>query len=191
MTWKPDYVESEQLKNYLNIQDDADDAFISIWITTVSRNVDDHCGRQFGKVDQAETRYYTPKYDRHEGYWFAEIDDLQDTTGLTVTDENGSALTDYVLLPRNNATKGKPYERLRLTSCTGELTAEALWGWNAVPANVKTGMFLQGAGLAARRDSPLGISGSPSEQAEIRLLAQLDPDFKTSLKGLRREWWAA
>ena len=61
---------------------------------------------------------------------------------------------------------------------------------SAVERAVKAGLFLQGARLAARRDSPFGISGSPSEQGEIRLLAQLDPDFKTSLKPLRREWWA-
>jgi hypothetical protein len=191
VTWAPDYATRDQLKSYLNIQNNADDAFIDAWVTTVSRNVDDHCGRQFGKVATAENRYYTTKYDRHERAWFADIDDLQDLTGLTVTDENGTAVTDYVLLPRNNAAKGKPYERLRLTSCTGELTVAAPWGWNTVPAAVPTGLFLQGARLEARRGSPFGISGSPQEQGEIRLLAQLDPDFKTSLKPLRRDWWAA
>lgn len=191
VTWQPDYVTAAELKEYLHIGDNADDAFIAVWVTTVSRNVDDHCGRQFGKVASAEERYYTPFYDRHEKAWFVNIDDLQDTTGMTVVDENGAAVTDYVLLPRNAAVKGRPYEQLRLTSGTGELTAEASWGWNAAPSAVKTGVFLQGARLAARRDSPFGISGSPSEQGEIRLLAQLDPDFRTSLKPLVRKWWAA
>lgn len=191
MTWAPDYVTSAELKDYLHITDNADDAFIGIWITTVSRNVDEHTGRQFGQVAAAENRYYTPKYDRSECAWFAEVDDIQDTTGLTVTDENGNAVTDFVLLPRNAAVKGKPYERLKLGSCTGEVDVYVKWGWTAVPSAVKTGVFLQGARLSARRDSPFGISGSPQEQGEIRLLAQLDPDFKTSLKPLRREWWAA
>lgn len=199
MTWKPDYVTSAELKSYLRITDTNDDTLVALWVTTVSRNVDDFCGRQFGKVASAENRYYPTFYDRPEGAWFAELDDLQDTTGLTFADENGTAVTvatttadGYTLLPRNAATKGRPYERVKLTGWAGgELTAHGLWGWTAVPSAVKTGMFLQGGRLAARRDSPFGISGSPQQQGEIRLLAQLDPDFRTSLKPFVRNWWAA
>lgn len=191
MTWAPDYVEVADLASYLHIDDRADDAFLATWVTTVSRNIDDHCGRQFGQVDAAEERYYTPVYDRHECASFVDIDDLQDITDLTVEDSSGVAVTDYVLLPRNAAAKGRPYEQLRLADFTGEIAVSARWGWSAVPAAVKAGVFLQGARLAARRDSPFGISGSPQEQGEIRLLAQLDPDFRTSLKPLCRRWWAA
>lgn len=196
MAWAPDYATSAELKSYAKIGDNADDAFVALWITTASRNVDDFCGRQFGKVDAPETRYYTPVYDRAERVWFATIDDLQDTSGLAVTDSEGNAVdsADYTLLPRNAAAKGKPYERLKLTVCTGELGALAAWGWNpgAVgPTVAKTGLLLQGARLAKRRDSPFGVAGSPAEGSELRLLAQLDPDFKTSLRPLVRDWWAA
>lgn len=194
----PDYVTRQELKSYLDVTDNARDAFFDTWITTVSRNVDDHCGRQFGRVASAEDRFYTPVYDRHEGAWFVEIDDLQDTTGFTVEDEDGTAVPlqtstvdGYTLLPRNAAAKGRPYTRLKLTVSTGEITGNGLWGWTAVPSSVKTGMFLQAARLNHRKHSPFGISGSPSEGGEIRLLAQLDPDFKTSLKPYLRSWWAA
>lgn len=192
MTWAPDYITRQQLKDYLDIGENGADAFIDVWITTVSRNVDDHCGRQFGKVATAVTRYYVPTYDKQTCTWEAKIDDLQDTTGLTVEDTDGNAIAaaDYVLLPRNAAADGVPYEAIRVPSC-GELALDGLWGWNAQPAAVSSGMFLQGARLAKRRNSPFGIAGSPSEGSEIRLLAQLDPDFRTSLKPLRREWWAA
>jgi hypothetical protein len=199
VTWAPDYCTSAELKSYLRIDDTADDTLVALWVTTVSRNVDDFCGRQFGKVASAEDRYYPTFYDRPEGAWFAELDDLQDTTGLTFADKNGTAVTvatttadGYTLLPRNAAAKGKPYERVKLTGWTGgELTAHGLWGWTAVPSAVKSGIFLQAARLAARRDSPFGIAGSPSEGSEVRLLAQLDPDFRTSLMPLVRSWWAA
>lgn len=190
MTWAPDYVQLADLRSYLNITGTQHDMFLSTWITTVSRNVDDACGRQFGQVDAAETREYRASYDRREGAWYAEIDDLQDVTDLTVIDASATVVTDYALLPANNPQKGKPYERMTLPGA-GPFTIDALWGWSAVPAAVKTAMFLQAARLAARRDSPFGISGSPSEQGEIRLLAQLDPDFRTSLKPLVRKWWAA
>jgi hypothetical protein len=199
VTWAPDYCTSADLKDYIGIADNADDAFIALWVTTVSRNVDDFCGRQFGQVASAEDRFYPTVYDRHEGAWFAEIDDLQDTTGLTFADENGTAVAvqtttvdGYRLLPRNASAKGKPYERVKLKGWSGgELTMHGLPGWMAVPSAVKVGIFLQGKRLAKRRDSPFGISGSPQEQGEIRLLAQLDPDFRTSLKPLVRNWWAA
>lgn len=192
MAWAPDYVTTALLKSYLRIDDNADDAFIARWITAVSRNIDDHCGRQFGKV-ATEDRWYTPIWDRHDGAWFADIDDLQDTTGLAFTTEAGAAVapSNYRLWPRNAATRGRPYEQVRLTSWSGgELTGRAPWGWSAVPPSVEEGLLLQGARLAARRDSPFGISGSPGEQGEIRLLAQLDPDFRTTLKPYVRRWWA-
>lgn len=190
MTWAPDYVTAALLKSYLRIGDAVDDAFIALWITTVSRNVDDFTHRQFGKAT-LEARTYSSVWDRRAGVYVAEIDDLQDLTGLSIT-AGGNLLTasDYTLHPRNNAVLGKPYLRIH-TSAGGDLVPTAAWGWNAVPAAVSTGLLLQAARLAARRDSPFGVAGSPSEGSEIRLLAQLDPDFRTSLKPLVRDWWAA
>jgi hypothetical protein len=191
VTWAPDYVTSAELKDYIGISDNADDVFVALWVTTVSRNVDDFCGRQFGRVASLEERSFTPHYNRFDGAWVGEIDDVQDVTGLTVVDENATAVAGYALLPKNAPQKGKPYERIQFATCPGEVTISALWGWTAVPAAVKVGVLLQGKRLAKRRDSPFGISGSPQEQGEIRLLAQLDPDFRTSLRPFTRDWWAA
>lgn len=195
MPWAPDaYVTTQQMKDYLHVQTNEHDVFIEQWITTVSRNVDDHCGRQFGKVNAAEDRWYPTEWDRVNQAYFAQIDDIQDLTGLTFSDCDGNEVdaADYVLLPRNAAARARPYERVKLTSWPGgELTMNGLPGWNETPASIKTAMFLQGARLAARQDSPFGISGSPTEHGEIRLLAQLDPDFRTSLKPFVRRWWAA
>lgn len=199
MTWAPDYLTRQELKDYLRVTDNAYDALFDVWITTVSRNVDEHCGRQFGQVASTEERVYTPFWDRHEQAWFVEMDDLQDTTGFGLVDEDGTAIpvktstvAGYQFLPRNAAAKGRPYEQLKITTNPGvEVTADALWGWAAVPSAVKTGALLQAARLNHRRSSPFGISGSPSEGTQIRLLAQLDPDFRTSLRPFVREWWAA
>jgi len=197
VTWMPDYITSTQLKNYLRIDDAADDAFIAVWITTVSRNVDDHCRRQFGQTAAAEERTYETVWDRHQCLYVAYVDDVQDVTGLTVTYEDGTAETawtttedGYRLWPRNAAQKGRPFEQITVPS-PGPITVDVKWGWSAVPSAVPTGVYLQGARLAKRRDSPFGIAGSPSEGSEMRLLAQLDPDFRTSLKPFVRRWWAA
>lgn len=191
MVWAPDYVEGDVLKQYIGIGDNADDLFVALWITTVSRNIDDFTGRQFGQVAALEERFYTPHYNRFDRAYTVEIDDVQDITGLTVVDESGAAVTEYTLLPRNAPQKGRPYERIQFPTDPGEVTISALWGWTAVPSAVKVGLLLQAKRLAKRRDSPFGISGSPQEQGEIRLLAQLDPDFRTSLRPFTRDWWAA
>jgi hypothetical protein len=190
VAWEPDYVTSAELKAYLRIGDSDDDVLVAVWATTASRSVDTFCHRQFGQVDTAEVRVFSPCWDRGVGRYAVEIDDLQDVTGLILLDSAASVITDYEFGPVNAPQKGKPYERLYL-GAGGPITIEALWGWSAVPVPVKTATLLQAARLAARRDSPFGIAGSPTQGGETRLLATLDPDLKTSLgKKYRRDWWA-
>jgi hypothetical protein len=190
VAWEPDYVTSSEVKAYLRITDSDDDAMIAVWATTASRAVDGFCHRQFGSVT-AEEREYSTEYDRHLGCYIAFIDDVQDVDDLVVLDENADEVTDYSLLPVNALKKGKPYERIAVNVC-GPLTITAPWGWTSVPVPVKNATLLQAARLAARRDSPFGVAGSPTEGSELRLLATLDPDLKTSLGSkYRRERWAA
>jgi hypothetical protein len=193
VTWAPDYATSAELKSYLKIDDTADDVFVALWITTASHNVNDFCGRQFGLVASETRTYSNTKWDRHIGCYVTEIDDVMDVVDMTVIDANANEVTDYTLEPENALLKSKPYERI-LTTCAGPLTIDAPWGWDqaaAGPKVAKLGLFLQAARLEARRSSPFGIAGSPEQGNELRLLAQLDPDFRTSLKPFRREWWAA
>lgn len=188
--WAPDYVLLSELKTYLRVDDTDDDLMLELWITTASRAVDSYCGRQFGKVVSAEERTYTATYDRPAGQWGSYIDDLQDITGLALTDEDDDAVTDYTLHPVNALVKGRPYTRLVLPAA-GDYVISGIWGWSDVPTAVKNATLLQAARLAARRDSPFGVAGSPTEGSELRLLAALDPDLKTSLATYRRAWWAA
>jgi hypothetical protein len=190
MTWAPDYTTTALLKNYLNIQHDDDDLWIANWVTTVSRNIDDFCGRQFGQVAVAEERSYTPKWDVNLCRSYVEIDDLQDITSFALEDSYGTAITDYTFEPKNAIVKGSVYTRLYVeTRYVRDLVATGKWGWNAVPSAVPTGLYIQASRLKARRNSPFGVAGSPETGSEIRLLAQLDPDFKTSLKPLVRKWY--
>ncbi len=195
MTWRPDYVTRPQLKNYLRITDNADDDFIDTWITTVSRNVDKYCGRQFGQTAVAEERIYESRWSRFRQAYVADIDDLQDVTGIVVTVAGTavaaatSTTAGYRLFDRNAAAHGIPYERIEVPT-TGELAITVKWGWTAVPAAVPAGVFLQGARLAARRDSPFGLAGSPADGNTVQLWARVDPDFQTSLNPLVRQWWS-
>jgi hypothetical protein len=207
VSWEPDYVTLAEAKAYERIGDTADDVQIALWITAASRAVDGFCGRQFGQVASAEARVYRPAYDSHRCRWVAMVDDVQDVTGLAITDQNGTAITTYDLDPLNATLKGKPYERiLTRTGPTGttswgwvsapnrdaKLTITAKWGWTAVPSPVKSATLLQIARFAARRDAPFGVAGSPTQGSELRLLNKLDPDVEVMLPGkYRRQWWAA
>jgi hypothetical protein len=191
MTWAPDYSDVATVRSWIRSGLDADnDAFIASWITATSRNVDDFCGRQFGNTGTVQARTYDGVYDSHLAQWIYEIDDVQNITGMTVSAGN-AVQTNYTLWPRNAASKGQPYTQLRTSAFSGTVTPSAIWGWTAVPSAAVTGILLQAARLAKRRDSPFGIAGSPSEGSELRLLAQLDPDFRTTLKPFMRVWWAA
>lgn len=205
MTWAPDYSDVPTVRSYVRSGLDADnDAFIAQWITATSRNVDDYCGRQFGNTGTVQARTYDGVFDSHLQQWIYEIDDVQNVTGMAVASAGGQAVTTYTLWPRNNPAKGMPYTQLRTTTSNGTtpsyynpapnlgtLTVTAIFGWTTVPSAASIGVLLQAARLAKRRDSPFGVAGSPTEGSEIRLLAQLDPDFRTTLKPFARDWWAA
>lgn len=195
MTWRPDYLTTAIANAYLRISDAVDDPEVAGWVTAASRAIDKRCNRQFGQLAAAATFTYrrTPYYDPELGLWVLEIDDVQDTTGLLL---NGQTLAaaGAVLLPDDAITKGKPYERIGMTTMplpqapgVPQLnTVFAKFGWLAFPAQVVAAAKLQIARWNFRRDAPQGVAGSPDQGSEIRLLAKLDPDVATTLMGLSR-----
>lgn len=195
MPWKPDYLTLAEAKAYLRITDAQDDAELAVWITAASRAIDRYCNRQFGQLSTVALRTYRqpPVYDPTLGLWCLAIDDLQDAAGFLV---NGVAYVSSgaVLLPSNAPADGVPWTRLGFTACPvlpypGAPAATSLtgrWGWSAQPAQVGAAARLQVSRWHFRRDAPSGVAGSPDSGSELRLLARLDPDVKTSLIGLQR-----
>lgn len=188
--WAPDYITLEDLKDVVDIDDAEDDTYLSLIPSTTSRAVDRATLRQFGQVDTVEQRTYRVRYSRSRGVWRVIIDDVQDTTGLVMPNE------DYTLGPENADKLGKPWTYADFTEDpTGDrcgfTSMTALWGWTAVPDAVKLASFLQGNRWSSRKDSPFGVAGSPDQGTELRLLARVDPDVAVSLRNFRRDWWAA
>ncbi|MEV4846133.1 hypothetical protein AB0K20_23310 [Micromonospora matsumotoense] len=190
MAWKPDYLTAEEAGEFVRLPggSPADEAELATWCTAASRAIDTKTNRQFGKVDVLTARTYRrpAAFDVVSGLWLLEVDDVQDVTGLTV---GGTAYADagVTLLPDNAAADGRPFERIGFGDYpTGPVVVTALWGWSAVPAQVVGACKLQVSRWAARRDSPFGVAGSPSDGSELRLLARLDPDVSTTLAGLSR-----
>jgi hypothetical protein len=186
--WAPDYLTAEQAADFVRSTNPVDEAELETWCTAASRAIDKKTNRQFGRVDAPASRTYRRPavWSSALDLWLVEVDDVQDVTGMTV---NGAALADSgaVLLPDDAAEKGKPYERLGFVDYPSmPLIGVAPWGWSAVPAQVVGACKLQVSRWAARRDSPYGVAGSPSDGSQTRLLARLDPDVSTTLAGLSR-----
>lgn len=191
MVWKPDYLTLAEGRDFLRDTESVDDVQTAVWITAASRAIDEHCHRQFGSTTSAARIYRSPAaWDPDLCLWVIDIDDVQNATGMTV---NGVALASSgaVLLPDNAPSEGRPYERLGWSSrfTASPLTVVTAWGWTTVPTPVKGAARLQLSRFAARRDSPYGVAGSPSEGSELRLQARIDPDVAMSLRGLGRERW--
>jgi hypothetical protein len=187
------------MRDWLRIrdaEDTDDDALIRLKLSAASRAVDGTCHRQFGKVDAAVTRTYDLRWSRTRQAHVAEIDDLMDTTGLTV-EADGAAVDAayYSLRPRNAIADGEPYTYIVLTagvSCGGVLDMLGLWGWNAPwPDPIKESTMLQASRLNIRRDSPYGIAGGADGTGELRLLERLDPDIAPIVKDYVRIGWVA
>ena len=193
MAWAPDYVTSDVLAAYLRIDDDVDDDQLFIAASTASRAVDDHCNRQFRKVDAAVARTYYARPDYKGGYWAVDVDDFQTVTGLAIS-VGETAVTEFVKEPVNAAAKGRPWTRLVFTAdseaqpstAPREVVVTAVWGWTAVPIAVSQASLLQASRLFWRRGAPSGVAGSPELGNELRLLSKLDPDVAVSLRGYRR-----
>jgi hypothetical protein len=192
------YASSAELKHYARIPDDdtVDDAELALALDTASRLIDKACRRQFGKVSSSATRTYTARWSRSWQRYIVEIDDIYDDDVVTVTSD-GTAVTNFVLEPRNAEADGKPYTTLMFgsgvtISClrNGIAVTSTRYGWLAVPSAIKNATLLQASRIVKRRDSPFGIAGSPDMGNEMRLLARLDPDVAVMVKPYYR-WWAA
>jgi hypothetical protein len=206
MAWAPDYTTPEDLAAFVRIGDTADDVQLGLAIAAASRAIDRACDRQFGVLAAAAPRYYTARWDVRRCRWVVKIDDLMTTTDLVVdvaADEDldydaGGEVTSPRLEPVNAAADGRPWTSLVVPpasavqpSCLEHgVRITALWGWSAVPPAVEEACLLQASRLLSRRDSPLGVAGSPEAGSELRLLARLDPDVAVALRPFRRVWGA-
>lgn len=201
MPWAPDYVTADEVAAFARVDDDVDDVDYGRVATTASRAIDHDCHRQFGRT-ASETRLYTPRWSSTRGMWIITTDDFVVVTQVEI-DRLGDGIWEVVDLTKfrklasdaNADKKDRPWEKLGVRAAylpsfsyaTDCIRVTAEYGWASVPVAIKEATLLQASRLAARRDSPYGIAGSPDSGSEIRLLARLDPDVLTSVKDYVRK----
>lgn len=200
MAWEPDYITSQQFKNYRKIKDVADDAEIAFAITSASRAMDRYCSyrpngmgafRQFGKVGGSESRYFTPRWDQELIRWVIEIDDLYDATGLALEvdtgndDVYGEVITNYVLRPRDAPLRNRPYTQIAINTRStiqptffedsAKVTTDK-WGWSTVPTVIVQGTLIQSHRIYKRRVAAYGQAGSQQKGTLVKENYDIDPD---------------
>lgn len=190
------YTTLNDVKSALNIEDSMENASIEMAIATASRQIDDYCGRFFykdGTVEAPATRYYTP-----ESFWILPTDDFVSISEIA-TDDNFDNLyntvwesNDAMYEPVNNPSRGWPLTRILATGAyvfprplPQSVRVKGIFGWSAVPYEVKTAAKIQASRLFLRNQSPFGIAGS-TDIGTVRLAAKLDADVEALLRPMRR-----
>ncbi len=160
-----------------DVSDTTDDAVLEAVVESVSRAIDDFCGRRFYAATQ--TRYFTAlRADR------LLVDDLLSVTTLK-TDDDGTYETtwtaaDYYLAPYNAQLESVPEPYWRIEVSEGGdydfpvgtrrgVEIAGSWGFSATtPDVINRACLFQVAQEFRTRHVPLGIQGSGDMAVEIR-----------------------
>jgi hypothetical protein len=173
------------VKDALRISDAVDDSLLELSIEAASREIDAYCQRVF--YPTTATREFVTNSN-----YVVQIDDLVSLTHLkTSTDrlwETTWGAADYQLEPVNGIAGGlaQPFTRIRAVgNYTFPVQAEAsvqvagVFGWSAVPLDVRMACILQAQRLFKRFDSPLGVLGM-GDMGTIRV-SRVDSDVQALL----------
>ena len=183
------YCTLNELKSALRITDDTDDTLLENTIEAASRRIDGYCGRYFYQQNAT-----VKLFARNELQVFLR-DDLVSITTLK-TDDSGdmsfsttwTANTDYALEPYNADLLGIPY--YRITAVGGKtfpffvvpplpgVEVTGVWGYPAVPDDVREACVLLAARGFARYNSALGVVGFADMAIQVRAV---DPDVRDYL----------
>lgn len=177
-----------------------DDAIEGI-IEAASRALDEYLGRVF-YTSSTTARYFTALSDDT-----LFVDDLIsiDTDGL-VTDEDGDRTyentwetTDYILLPANASTDGKPYTYIEVdpygsytfpVDVVRGVKITGTWGYAAsVPKGVRELCLMISEQVMMRREAIFGVIAAPGGTALLQLTENLigaDPHLQFLAAGVRR-----
>lgn len=167
------YIDAEDLKTRLNIEDDEDMVRLAGAVQAATNGINTFCGRQFNDAETVSTRVFEVTSD-----CLAYVDDFSTVTGLIIKTDDGGTGTfsrtwtaaDYELAPLNGVVGGEPgwpYWKIRHVgwgqgfppfrrAC---LQVTARWGWAAVPAAVTEACRIAAEEIFKLRDTPFGIGG--------------------------------
>jgi len=167
-------------------------------ISTVSRAIDQFCGRVFWDAGSATARVF--RADRTS---VIDVDEFSTAAGLVIATDTGGdgtfdttwTASDYQLEPLNGIRDGRtgwPYRTVRAVAGLSfpvdwqgqarvQITAQ--WGWAAVPDEVHQACLIWAHRLLRRSESPEGVAGF-GDFGAVRLTS-VDRDVETLLTPFR------
>jgi hypothetical protein len=192
MTITNGYCTLQEVKSALRLSDSIDDTLIENSIESASRRIDGYCGRFFYKTSALAVPLFA-----HDAYRLM-TSDISSTTGLIVKlDDDGDGTfettltlnTDYIVEPTDYQILGRPIRTLTMiggytfpmfyipSACGVQVTA--LWGWNAVPDDVREACVLLSIRQFARYNAALGVMAFADMAITVRAV---DPDVRDLLQ---------
>ena len=182
------YCTVEELKSRLGITDTSDDFELTIAVDGACRAIDEITGRYFWRG--TDVRTYEP-----ESIYEQQFDDVVSITtfkvdfdGDGVFEQTWAQGTDFALTvspgQHNPAAKGEswPYTGIQVINTShfipfvwplshrDRIQITGVFGWPAVPKNVKTASLLAAAQIFRIKDAPFGIAGF-GEMGVVRVQA--------------------
>ena len=151
-------------------------------LESASRQVDRYCGRTFGRIEPADATTRTFPVSRSG----IQVDDFWTTTGLVINGVAWADVTGVILEPLNGVLDGLPgWPFLRITWtglwpaalipnlatwCPAVTTVDvtAAWGWQEVPADVKSATLMLAAEELKLKDTPFGVAGFGDYVVRVR-----------------------
>lgn len=185
------YCTLAEVKAALRITDSADDVLLENEIESASRRVDGYCGRFFYQTSSTAV----PVYPR-DLFLVNMPADLPTTSVLIKMDNDGDGVyevtltqgVDYILQPTNAVIRSRPYRNARMVGNqtfpqfvqpsfpTVQITA--VWGWAAIPDDVRAATILLTIRQFARLNAALGVVGFADMAIQVRAV---DPDVRDLL----------
>lgn len=183
-----EYVTLPEIKAHLSVpaDDDDDDDKLARVIRSASRAVERHCGRTFWRSTATTRTFHADSYSG------VRVDDIATAAGLVVaTDDDADGVfeqtwtvsTDFALEPVNALADGRPATqvvavgdlRFPVAAARASVQVTAIFGWPAVPDEVREATLIKAARLFRRKDTPEGVAGG-GDFGVVRISRWEDPD---------------
>lgn len=202
MTITNGYCSETDFVTFTRITDLTDSSMVDTLINSASRMIDKYCGRTrsgFFLQSGLQTRDY-----HADSPWSVQVDDIASTAGLVVkSDINDDGTygvtltldTDFRLYPLNSdqLSPARPWDELRIVNTLNVangfavdpfrpgVRVTAIFGWPAVPDEVKLATIYQAQMLYTAKDARGGIVQAGFDGGSTRLSRYLHPQAELLL----------
>ena len=166
------------------LADTVDDALLESAIESASRLIDGYASRSFFSAGSAVRLFVADSWD------YTTIDDAISISKVETSSQADNTFditwqeSDYQLEPLNGRVDGLVWPSFGIRAVNNQIfpmiggsaqvRVTGVWGWSAVPVQVKQATIIQASRIFKRLDSPLGIISG--EYGAFRVGTRLDPD---------------